>query len=54
MTQDIRVLTDEELDAVSGGADTQVWDRIVRSMWATHAAVLDAIDAAKAASKPCH
>ena len=54
MTEDIRVLADDELDAVSGGADTQVWDRIVRSMWATNAAVLDAIDAAKASSKPCH
>jgi hypothetical protein len=54
MTQDLRALTNEELDAVSGGEDTQVWDRLVRSMWATNAAVLDVIDAAKASAKPCH
>ena len=43
MTQDIGALTDEELDAVSGGADSGpvVWDRIVRSMWGTYEAVLD-------------
>ena len=55
MTHPIRPLADHELDAVGGGASEQeAGQRLVRTMWATYAAVMDIIDAAKAApTQPC-